>query len=196
MSDGRANPALADAPIAGLRGMRGAWPWLAALGLAAALPWIFYDWSLGRHDGFVEALLTQTAMMSIFALSYNMLMGQTGLLSFGHAVFFGLPAYVTIHLMDAVGAGKLWFPEELIPLAGGFAGLSFAVLFGYAVTRQHGTAFAMITLGVGELLTAAAVMFNGFFGGEGGVTSNRMLNASLLGLSYGPPIQVYYLALA
>jgi branched-chain amino acid transport system permease protein len=191
--------AIADAPIArlgGLGGVRGVWPWLAALGLAAALPWIFYDWSLSRHDGFVEALLTQTAMMSVFALSYNMLLGHTGLLSFGHAVFFGLPAYVTIHLMDAVGEGRLWLPEELIPLAGGLAGLGFAVLFGYAVTKQHGTAFAMITLGVGELVTAAAVMFNGFFGGEGGVTSNRMLNASLFGLSYGPPIQVYYLALA
>ena len=46
----------------------------------------------------------------------------------------------------------------------------------------------MITLGIGELVTAAAVMFHGFFGGEGGVTSNRMLKSSLFGLSYGPPI--------
>src|SRR5206468_670089 len=81
-------------------------------------------------------------------------------------------------------------------LVGGIAGLLFAALFGYAVTKQRATAFAMITLGVGELVTAAAVMFNGFFGGEGGVTGNRILNTSLFGLSYGPPIQVYYLALA
>jgi hypothetical protein len=70
MSDARANPALTDAPIrrlGRLGGVRSAWPWLAALGLAAVLPWIFFDWSRGRHDGFVEALLTQTAMMSIFA---------------------------------------------------------------------------------------------------------------------------------
>ena len=69
------------------------------------------------------ALLTQMAMMSIFALSYNMLMGHAGLLSFGHAVFFGLAAYVAIHLMDAVGDGSIWVPEELVPLVGGLAGV-------------------------------------------------------------------------
>lgn len=174
---------------------RGLLPWLAVLAFAAALPWLYYDWSHGRHDGFVLALLTQMALMSIFALSYNMLMGQAGLLSFGHAVLLGLPAYVTIHVMDAVGSGTIRIPEELLPLVGGIAGLGFGLLFGYPVTKQRATAFAMITLGVGELVSAAAVMFNGFFGGEGGVTSNRMLNSSLFGLSYGPPIQVFYLAL-
>src|SRR6202162_817231 len=64
------------------------------------------------------------------------------------------------------------------------------------VTKQRATAFAMITLGLGELVTAAAVMFVGFFGGEGGVTTKRVLKTSLLGLSYGPSIQVYYLILA
>jgi branched-chain amino acid transport system permease protein len=175
---------------------RGAWPWLAALALAALLPWLFFDFGRGHHDGFVIALLTQMAMMSIFALSFNMLMGQTGLLSFGHAVFLGLPAYVTIHVMNAMSNGSLWIPEELLPLVGGLSGLLFAALFGYPVTKQRATAFAMITFGIGELVTAAAVMFNGFFGGEGGVTANRMLGTSLFGLSYAPPIQVYYLALA
>lgn len=199
MSDGGAGIALDRRDIRHLRatgGWRGAWPWLAVLALAIALPWLYFDWSHARHDGFVVALLTQMAMMSIFALSYNMLMGQTGLLSFGHAVFLGLPAYVVIHVMNAVGDRTIWLPEELLPLVGGIVGLLFAALFGYAVTKQRATAFAMITLGMGELVTAAAVMFNGFFGGEGGVTGNRMLSTSLFGLSYGPPIQVYYLSLA
>jgi branched-chain amino acid transport system permease protein len=85
---------------------------------------------------------------------------------------------------------------ELMPLIGGLSGLTFATVFGYMATKQTGTAYAMITLGFGELVSAAAVMFNGFFGGEGGVTANRMVKTSLLGLSYGPPIQVYYLILA
>jgi branched-chain amino acid transport system permease protein len=199
VSDGGAGVVLDRSGIRSVRATahwRGSWPWLAMLALAIALPWLYFDWSHARHDGFVVALLTQMTMMSIFALSYNMLMGQTGLLSFGHAVFLGLPAYVVIHLMNVVGDGRIWVPEELLPLVGGIAGLLFAALFGYAVTKQRATAFAMITLGVGELVTAAAVMFNGFFGGEGGVTGNRILNTSLFGLSYGPPIQVYYLALA
>ena len=198
MSEGEARIALAPAMRAPAppAGWRAALPWLAVLAFAAALPWLFYDWSHGRHDGFVVALLTQMALMSIFALSYNMLMGHAGLLSFGHAVLLGLPAYVTIHLLDVIGNGMIRIPEELVPLLGGFAGLGFGLLFGYPVTKQRATAFAMISLGVGELVSAAAVMFNGFFGGEGGVTSNRMLNTSLFGFSYGPSIQVFYLALA
>lgn len=179
-----------------LRVLRQNWPWLAALALAILLPWLFFDWSKGRHTGFVVSLLSQMGLMVIFALSYNMLMGQSGLLSFCHAVFFGLAGYVTVHAMNAVRAGHFWLPQELLPAIGGMTGLAFGAVFGYMVTKQRATAFAMITLGLGELVTAAAVMFNGFFGGEGGVTTNRMLNTSLLGLSYGPSIQVYYLILA
>jgi branched-chain amino acid transport system permease protein len=54
----------------------------------------------------------------------------------------------------------------------------------------------MITLGIGELMTTAALMFHHFFGGEGGVNSNRMIGHSLFGFKYGPSIQVYYLILA
>jgi len=172
------------------------WPWLALLALAILVPWIFFDWSKGRHSGFAVSLLSQMGMMVVFSLSYNMLMGQSGLLSFGHAVFFGLAGYVTVHVMNAIRLGAFWLPQELLPLVGAGAGLLFGVIFGYMVTKQRATAFAMITLGLGELVTAAAVMFVGFFGGEGGVTTNRMLKTSLLGLSYGPSIQVYYLILA
>jgi branched-chain amino acid transport system permease protein len=125
MSDSGAGVVLGKARIGRARALGDwwrTWPWLVALALAILLPWLFYDWSRGRHDGFMVALLTQMAMMSIFALSYNMLMGQAGLLSFGHAVLFGLPAYVCIHLMNAIGGGSMWLPEELVPLAGGLAG--------------------------------------------------------------------------
>jgi branched-chain amino acid transport system permease protein len=171
------------------------WPAIAVVALAAVLPWLFYDWSKGRHSGFAVSLISQMGLMIIFALSFNMQMGQAGLLSFGHAVFLGLGGYVTIHALNAVANGSFWLPMELMPLVGGISGFIFAAIFGYMATKQTGTAYAMITLGFGELVSAAAVMFNGFFGGEGGVTANRMVKASLLGLSYGPAIQVYYLIL-
>ena len=171
-------------------------PAAAVIALAIVLPWLFFDWSRGRHSGFAVSLLSQMGLMTIFALSFNMQMGQAGLLSFGHAVFLGLGGYVTIHALDMVRDGVLWLPMELMPLVGGASGLTFAAIFGYMATRQTGTAYAMITLGFGELVSAAAVMFNGFFGGEGGITANRMVRASLLGLSYGPAIQVYYLIVA
>jgi branched-chain amino acid transport system permease protein len=79
---------------------------------------------------------------------------------------------------------------------GGLSGLFFAILFGYVATKQRATAYAMITLGIGELVTAAALMFRTFFGGEGGVSTNRMIGASLVGAGYGSSIQVYYLIVA
>jgi branched-chain amino acid transport system permease protein len=186
-------------PVVGARvggGLRRQWPWLATLAVAVVVPWLFYDWSTGRHSGFVVAMLSQIGMMVIFALSYNMLMGQAGLLSFGHAVLFGLGGYVTAHVVTASKGGGLPLPLELTPLVGGIGGFLSAVALGYFATKQRATAFAMITLGIGELITACALMFQTFFGGEGGISTNRMTGHSLFGLNYASGIQVYYLILA
>jgi branched-chain amino acid transport system permease protein len=169
---------------------------ILTLAVVLVLPWLFYDWTRARHSGFVIAMLSQMSMMAIFALSYNMQMGQAGLLSFGHAVFFGLGGYCTAHLLNAIKDRAFWLPTELVPLAGGLGGLAFAIALGYVATRQRATAFAMITLGIGELVTACALMFKTFFGGEGGVSTNRVIGTSLFGLNYGPGIQVYYLIVA
>src|ERR671938_436462 len=96
---------LAGAPSRRLRG--GAWAWLLCLAVAILLPWLFYDWASGRHSGFMISMFSQTGMMIIFALSYNMLMGQAGLLSFCHAVLFGLAGYSTVHFLNAAGDGQL-----------------------------------------------------------------------------------------
>ena len=172
------------------------WPWLAALLVSVALPWLFYDWQHARHAGFIVSVLSQTGMMIIFALSFNMLMGQAGLLSFCHSVLFGLAGYSTVHFLNAVGAGELPVPMELIPLLAGFSGLGFAAVFGYVATKQRSTAFAMITLGIVQLVTTAATMFHHFFGGEGGVKTDRMIDHSLFGLKYAHAIEVYYLIVA
>jgi len=155
MSKPIAQPAareIAAERAAGLLGRH--WPWLIALAVALLVPWLSYDWATGRHSGFMVSMLSQMGIMIIFALSYNMQMGQTGLLSFGHAVFLGLGGYVTAHLLNSIKAGSLWLPLEITPLAGGLGGLVFAILFGYFATKQRATAFAMITLGIGELVTA------------------------------------------
>jgi branched-chain amino acid transport system permease protein len=78
-------------------------------------------------------------------------------------------------------------------MVGGVAGLGFAVLFGWVTTRKSGTTFAMITMGLGELVFAMSLMVPEFFGGEGGVSGNRVTGQPFLGLTYGPPVQVYYL---
>ena len=63
--------------------------WILVLALAIAAPWAFYNYHTGRQSGFVVSMLSQMGMMSILALSYNMLLGQAGLFSLCHATFFG-----------------------------------------------------------------------------------------------------------
>jgi branched-chain amino acid transport system permease protein len=129
----------------------------------------------------------------IACLSYNMLLGQGGMLSFGHAVYTGLGAFLAIHALNAVSSGALPIPVSAVPLVGGLAGMGFAALLGYVTTRKAGTTFAMITMGMGELVFAMSLMIPEFFGGEGGVSGNRVIGKAFLGITYGPPIQVYYL---
>jgi branched-chain amino acid transport system permease protein len=169
---------------------------VALIAIAIALPWCFYDWTHHRHAGFLISMLSQMGMMVILALSYNMLLGQAGLFSLCHATFFGIGGYAMIHLLNAAGAGDLYLPMEVMPLLAGLTGLALAILFGAMATKQRATAFAMITLGIGELMATAALMFHHFFGGEGGVTTNRMIEQSLFGLTYASGLQVYYLILA
>lgn len=142
--------------------------------------------------GAALSILCQIGTVMIFGLSYNMLLGQGGMLSFGHAVYSGLGAFFAIHAMNSAGIGAQ-IPTSLIPLVGGVAGMAFGILFGYVTTKKSGTTFAMITLGLVELVFASSLMFPGFFGGEGGVTTNRVRGEALFGLTYGPQIQVYYL---
>jgi branched-chain amino acid transport system permease protein len=98
-----------------------------------------------------------------------------------------------MHALNRVTDGSLPIPVATIPLVGGLAGMGFAVLFGWVTTKKSGTTFAMMNLGLGELVFAMSLMVPEFFGGEGGVSGNRVTGKSFMGITYGPPIQVYYL---
>jgi branched-chain amino acid transport system permease protein len=138
-------------------------------------------------------MLSQMGIAILACLSYNMLLGQGGMLSFGHAVYTGLGSYTAIHALNMVGGGQLPLPVSLVPLVGGVGGMLFAVLFGFVTTKKAGTPFAMITLGMAELVFAMSLMFSGFFGGEAGISSNRVVGAPVWGVNFGPGVQVYYL---
>jgi branched-chain amino acid transport system permease protein len=144
-------------------------------------------------SGLSITILTQIGIGIIACLSYNMLLGQGGMLSFGHAVYTGLGSYVAIHTLNMAAKGLLPIPVSLLPIVGGLGGMFFAILFGYVTTKKSGTTFAMITLGIGELIFAMSLMFSEFFGGEAGISTNRVVGKPFLGLTFGPPLQVYYL---
>jgi len=160
--------------------------WLATVIVLIVLPHI-----PGLDGNFGRSLLSQMGIAAVFALSYNLLLGQTGLLSFGHAVYFGLGGYAGIHLMHMINAG-LPIPMPLVPLAGAAAGLFFGMLFGAVTTRRAGVVFALISLGVGELVFAAMRILQGFSGGEEGITANRGAGPHPFGLTFGSQLQVYY----
>jgi len=96
-----------------------------------------------------HTMLSQMGIAIIGCLAFNMLLGQGGMLSFGHAVYSGLGSFFAIHTLNLVSAGKLAVPVSLIPLVAGVFGMLFAVLLGWVTTKKAGTPFAMITLGVG-----------------------------------------------
>ena len=144
-------------------------------------------------SNFSVSMLSQMGIAIVACLSYNILLGQGGMLSFGHAVYTGLASFMAVHAMNRIADGSLPIPTSLIPLVGGLAGAAFSVLLGFITTRKAGTPFAMITLGIGELVFAMSLMIPEFFGGEGGVSANRAAGPKVMGISYGPAVQVYYL---
>ena len=138
-------------------------------------------------------MLSQMGYLIIICLSYNILLGQGGMLSFGHAVYTGLGSFIAIHAMNLASNGGPPIPLVAIPIVGGLAGMFFAILFGFVTTKKSGTTFAMITLGIGELVASMALMFPTFFGGEGGITTDRVYGSTFFGFNFGAQIQVYYL---
>ena len=140
-----------------------------------------------------HTILSQMGIAIIVCLSYNILLGQGGMLSFGHAVYSGMGSFLAIHTLNLASKGTLAIPVSLIPIVGGFASMLVAFVMGWVTTKKSGTTFAMITLGVGELIWAMSLMFPEFFGGEGGVSGNRVTGSKLWGITYGPQIQLYYL---
>jgi branched-chain amino acid transport system permease protein len=163
--------------------------WLAVAAVFVVLPLVF-------RSGTALTMMSLMGISIVFALSYNILLGQTGMLSFGHAVYFGLGAYFAVHGMNAAIAGGWPVPLPVIPLAGGIGGGVFAILFGWVSTRHSGTAFAMISLGLAELVGSSALILRSFFGGEEGVTTDRTRLLRLFGVGFGQQIEVYYLIAA
>ncbi len=160
--------------------------WGSAILFLALLPIPF-------RSGFMLSMLSEIGIMIIFALSYNMLLGQGGLLSFGHAVYFGLGGFITMHALNFVNDGVLPLPLEALPLVGGLGGLFFGIVFGYVSTRRAGTPFALISLGIGELIASSSLMLPSFFGGEEGISGDRMAEITLTPFGFGQQIEVYYL---
>jgi len=152
------------------------WVLLIVLGLAA--PWLTYP-------VFAMKLLC----FALFACAFNLLLGYVGLLSFGHAAFFGGGAYITGHVITAWGFG---------PLSGILAGTLFALalgaVFGALAIRRHGIYFAMVTLALAQIVFFFALQLP-FTGGENGLQG--IPRGTLLGIfDLNQPVTMYYFVFA
>jgi branched-chain amino acid transport system permease protein len=160
--------------------------WLMAILILIVLPMVF-------SSGGSLTSFSLIGISIVFALSYNILLGQTGLLSFGHAVHYGLGGFAAVHVMNAVTSHGWPIPLLFIPLFGGLGGLAFAILIGWVITKRAGTVFAMISLGIGELVASSSLILRSVFGGESGITTDRTALPRMLGWTFGSQLQIYYL---
>jgi branched-chain amino acid transport system permease protein len=132
-------------------------------------------------------ILGKALIAALFASAFSLLIGQGGMLSFGHSAYFAVGCFATIHAMSAN-----ILPTPLLPLAGAFAGFAMGVFAGFFATMRSGVYFSMVTLAIAEVFHSLAPNLQGIFGGEAGVSSMRRPWA---GVSFGSDLEVYYLIL-
>jgi branched-chain amino acid transport system permease protein len=162
-----------------LKPLRRHLPWLVLLILVAAPP------LLGRY---YTGMLTEMLIFGIFAMSLDLLLGYTGLISFGHAMFFGLGAYTVVilgvHLDVSIFAG--------VPAAIGVALLAGWVI-GWLCTRAGGVTFLMLTMAFCQLLFSLSVRWRSLTGGSDGLGGMDL--PSIAGYALDQPQVLYYVVL-
>jgi branched-chain amino acid transport system permease protein len=138
---------------------------------------------------FIQGLLIEVFILAIYALSYDLILGIVGVLSFGHAMFFAVGAYLTGILLKSFGWSIGW-----VLLAVVIAGVLQALLFGVILARVQGITFALVTLGIATVFfiiiqTHEVAAFTGSDVGLQGVPVPELLNSTANRLRF------YYLAL-
>src|SRR5437868_4921020 len=155
------------------------WVWAAGLiALAVIAPFFFYP-----------VFLMKALCMALFACAFNLLLGYAGLLSFGHAAFFGSASYIAAH------AAKNWgLTPELAILAGVTVAAALGFVFGSLAIRRQGIYFAMVTLAFAQMVFFFCLQAR-FTGGEDGIQA--VPRGYLFGVvNLGNTLAMYYFVLA
>jgi branched-chain amino acid transport system permease protein len=138
------------------------------------------------------SLATEVIIWSLFALGFNILLGYTGLPSFGHGAFFGIGAYAAAIYFLRVSQG-VWGPLLVATLVAGI----FAALIGALVAKKRGIYFALITIAVSQVFYFVAFRWDEFTGGETGLSGIDRVNVSLglFSIPIAKPLHFYYFVL-
>jgi branched-chain amino acid transport system permease protein len=138
--------------------------------LSSRIPWALVIFLLGLiipwlGSRYYTFLATQIAILSLFTVSYNLLLGSAGLVSFGHAAYFGLGSYACGLLMKELGV-----PFVLGLAAGGLMAAAFAAVFGFFCVRLTKIYFSMLTLAFAQIIWAICFQWNELTGGDQGIS--------------------------
>ncbi|TDR85374.1 branched-chain amino acid ABC transporter permease [Enterovirga rhinocerotis] len=172
-------PAAARAPRSPWRARLTAWRVPLSILALCLLPWLLPS----------QALAVNVLIYGLLAVGYNLLFGYTGLLSFGHAAFFGAGAYVT---GIAIGQfGLPWFAAMLLGVAFGGA---LAFLVGLLSIRTRGIYFSMVTLALSQLVYYTALQASSWTGGENGLRGFTVSTINVFGWAIDilDPVKKYY----
>jgi len=143
-----------------------------------------------RAMGMTDGIATEIAIFTLVGLGFNILLGYTGLVSFGHATFFGLAAYAA-----ALGQIHWLRGQVLLPMALGtvFAGV-LGLVIGFLALRRRGVYFSLLTLAFTAMTFSIVYRWTSFTGGENGLRG--MTRATLLGVGIESQLRFYYLTAA
>ena len=142
------------------------------LGLVALVTFPF-----AGSDFYIQ-MVTRMMILAIFAMSLDLLQGVTGLVSLGHAAYFGLAGYALAFLMPQNEAASLWLTLPVAVLASGLA----ALIIGIFVVRTHGIYFIMVTMAFAQMVFFL-FFDNKILGGSDGLYINFKPTATLMGLT-------------
>jgi len=133
--------------------------------------------------------LNQMGIAVILAVSYNLLLGKAGLLSLGHAAYFGFGGFFAIHVINYFSNGESWMVAPLIPFFGGLMGLIGAFILGSFTTRRGGLIFAMLSFAMAELVIASSTVFGRFYGGS----IDRTNLPTFAGLDFQSDTEIFFI---
>jgi branched-chain amino acid transport system permease protein len=159
-----------------------------ALGAAALVVLAVGPWVLARHQ---LSLLTELLIFGLFAMSLDLIMGYTGLLSFGHAAYFGLGAYASALVLLEFGQ-----PVPVALVAGMLLAGAVALPVGWLSTRSTGIYFAMLTLAFAQFLYTVAYKWRSLTGGSDGIAGVPKTELFWGGPSLASGQAFYFLAAA
>ncbi|BBO76981.1 branched-chain amino acid ABC transporter permease [Desulfosarcina widdelii] len=154
-------------------------------GALIAMPWVL--------GGYTLRLLTESIIFSLYAVSYNMLLGYAGLLSFGHAMFFGVGAFATTVALEHIAGLPLLLAVTMATAFTALVGLVVGIL----LLRVKGTPFALLTLAFNALFFSIGIKWTAVTGGDDGAIVNVPdINIGLIRLNLFDGPTVYFVTLA